>query len=149
MCGMRQRVCIGGIFHGESWAYKVVTFQNSRLPFLCFSTFHNWVVFPLVSLKRFSLEFSNQPWLISCHYLMCWAICYSDTLYSIPGRCMECDLGALRSRAWRAQTKESWVTSSSWKIPFTLTLWDRGQGGSSGVCVHFMENGFISTTWKE
>ena len=115
---MRQRVCIGGIFHGESWAYKGVTFHNSQLPFLwflfiylfiflfkfyfifklyiivlvlpnikmnlpqvymCFSTFHNSVVFPLISLKRFSLKFSNQPWLISFHYLMCWAICCSDT----------------------------------------------------------------------
>lgn len=121
MCGMCQRVCVGGIFHGESWAYKVVTFHNSHLPFLSFSTFHNPVVFPLISLKRSSLKCSNQPWLISCHYLMCWAICYSDTLYSIPGRGTEHDLGALRSWAWRTQTKESWVTNSSWKIPFTHT----------------------------
>lgn len=105
-------------------------------PFLSFSTFHNWVVFPLVSLKRFSLEFCNQPWLISCHYLMCWAICYSDTLYSIPGRCMECDLGALRSRAWRAQTRESWVGDQFFlKDPFhTHTVRQRTGRVLRGLC---------------
>ena len=53
--------------------------MNLPQVYMCFSTFHNSVVFPLISLKRFSLKFSNQPWLISFHYLMCWAICCSDT----------------------------------------------------------------------